>query len=80
MMSALGVLASIATTAGLNWVMVGGTILEVAVPDFVASWMETAVTVTVVATATDGAVRTPEEEMVPALVDQFTAGLKLPVP
>src|SRR5882724_9554 len=75
-MSALGVLESIATTEGFSWVMVGGMILEVAFPDFVASCTETAVTVTTTGEATDGAVRTPAEEMVPALADQLTAGLK----
>jgi hypothetical protein len=60
--------------------MVGGIIFEVPVPDFVASCTETAVTVTTTGVATEGAVRTPEEEMVPPFADHVTAGLTLPVP
>ena len=52
----------------------------VAVPDFVASCVEDAVTVTVVVEETVCAVNKPEDVIVPALAVHVTAELKLPVP
>jgi hypothetical protein len=54
--------------------MVGGSVtVMVAVPDLVASCVEVAVTVTV--PAVPGAVKSPEELIVPALALQVTAAL-----
>ena len=69
----------VCTVAGLQvavtLVMVGGAGVTVtlAVPDFVLSCTEVAVTVTFPAVA--GAVRSPDELIVPALADQVTEGL-----
>jgi hypothetical protein len=50
----------------------------VAVPDFVVSWILVAVTVTLLVIS--GATYAPFRSIVPALADQFTSELKLPVP
>ncbi len=78
--------AFVLTVVGLQLtateVMVGATVwtwtLTGAVPDFVASWVLVAVTVTLPAEA--GAVKSPLELMLPPLALQVTAELKLPVP
>jgi hypothetical protein len=51
-----------------------------AVPDFELSCVEVAVMVTVVFEVTVGAVKSPDDEMVPWLALHVTAELKLPVP
>jgi hypothetical protein len=58
----------------------GGTgfTVTVAVPNFVESCLLAALTVAV--PAVFGAVKTPDEEMVPIFTDQVTEGSKLPVP
>jgi hypothetical protein len=58
----------------------GGFTVIVADPDFVESCTDVAVIVACVAVITVGAVKTPEAVIVPALADQVTVELKLPVP
>jgi hypothetical protein len=57
-----------------------GFTTTVAVPDLVVSCVEVAVTVTLVAAETMGAVNRPEEDICPAFALQVTAELKFPVP
>lgn len=72
-----------------DWMIVGvqvtvmvvtGATAMVALAFLVVSWIEVAVIVTEAAALTDCAVNTPLASMVPALVPQETAVLKLPVP
>jgi hypothetical protein len=72
--------ASTVIGATLFTAVVGVTITT-AVPDLVVSWVEVAVTVTLVGEETVGAsVRRPDDDIWPAVVLQVTVELKLPVP
>jgi len=71
--------ASTIIGATLAPAVIGLTVTD-AVPDFVASCVDVAVTVTVVGEETMGAVRTPDAEIEPAVALQVTDELKLPVP
>jgi len=57
----------------------GGVMVMEAVPDLVGSATLVALTEAVVLTLTVGAVKSPEVETVPALADQFTVVLVVPV-
>lgn len=59
---------------------VSGVTVTVTVPTFVVSWLEVAVTVTVVLVVTACAVNKPLPLMVPALVPHVTVESKLPEP
>jgi hypothetical protein len=58
----------------------GGVTVMTMVPVFDVSWVEVAVTVTVVGVVTAGGVNRPAVLIVPAVVFQVTLLLKLPVP
>jgi hypothetical protein len=69
------------TTIGWTFLACAGFTVTVALPDLLVSWVEVAVIVTgSEVTPPGGAVNKPELEIVPALADQVTLELKLPVP
>src|SRR5271165_3473896 len=74
--------------AGPASTMMGATLLAdwvgftatIAIPDLVVSCVEVAVTVTLVAAETMGAVRRPVDDIWPAVAVQATVELKFPIP